>query len=738
MLPQSLIRYLMGVVARKFYRVDVTGLDYIPEQGGVLLLGNHTSFVDWAVLQIACPRQIRFVMDRVIFEKWYFKWFFSTMKMIPISRGASKKSLEDISAALNAGDVVCIFPEGRLSRNGQLGAFKSGFERAVADTTAKIIPFYIRGLWGSKTSYATDRYKEISKSNWRQVSVVFGDALANDATAKEVKQSVTKLSAEAWRSYALTHHNIVAGFYTRAKEMKGSTAIIDANGTKLSYSMTMGVVMHLRNAWRQTMKGQQNIGIILPASSAGIVANLSILSMAKTVVNINFTSGLENMQFACKSAAITTIVTSKLFVKKLVAKGFALDELFQDLNIIYMEDCFAGSAKAKIAKNAVILRVLPSFIGRYLLYKNIRPEQTAAIVFSSGSEGKPKGIMLSHSNLLANVQQMTTVFNIQEDDVVLGTLPIFHSFGLTATTFMPLMVGSPVICQPDPTDAGTVGKLVCKYKITVMYGTSTFFNLYVRQKKCKAELFASLRIVIAGAEKLSSTVETGFKMKFNKEILEGYGATELSPVACCNLPNVADRGDLQIQVAKKEGTVGLPVPGTAIKIVAPNTLESLPISEDGLILVSGPQVMLGYLNDPEKTASVIVKEDGARWYKTGDKGHLDAQGFLTIVDRYSRFAKVAGEMISLGSVEQRILKMLDIEDADVMAVAVSDERKGEAITLLYDFKMEDSVLKKTLIDAGLDNIMLPANYLYVESLPKLGTGKKDYTTAKKIALEKSS
>jgi acyl-[acyl-carrier-protein]-phospholipid O-acyltransferase/long-chain-fatty-acid--[acyl-carrier-protein] ligase len=265
---------------------------------------------------------------------------------------------------------------------------------------------------------------------------------------------------------------------------------------------------------------------------------------------------------------------------------------------------------------------------------------------------------------MSNIKQISDVLKTRDDDVVMGCLPPFHSFGLTVTTFLPLIEGIPVVCHPDPTDVVNIAKAISRNKVTVMCATATFLRLYTKNKKVQPLMLDSLRIVVAGAEKLSSDVREEFHDKFNKVIYEGYGATETTPVASVNIPDQLDMNDWHVQVGSKIGSVGLPLPGCSFRIVDPATLETLAPNQDGLILISGTQVMLGYLNDEEKTKSVIVELDGRRWYKTGDKGHLDEDGFLTIVDRYSRFAKLGGEMISLGAVESEIKKVITEADAN--------------------------------------------------------------------------
>jgi len=383
-----------------------------------------------------------------------------------------------------------------------------------------------------------------------------------------------------------------------------------------------------------------------------------------------------------------------------------------------------------------LVKFLPTWVLSLLYVKGAKLDDTAAILFSSGSEGTPKGIELSHKNMMGNIKQSITLINPNDEDVMLGTLPIFHSFGLTVTTLLPLIEGIPVVCHPDPTDGFGIGKMASKYEATMLFATATFFRLYTRNKKLHPLMFSHLRMVIAGAEKLPLEIREAFKAKFGLDIYEGYGATETTPVASINIPDVLMQDSWKPQIGHKVGTVGLPVPGSSFKIVDPESFEELATGEEGMILIGGTQIMKGYIGDEQKTASVIKELDGIRWYVTGDKGRLDEDGFLTIVDRYSRFAKVAGEMVSLGLVESEIVKVLG-ENDQIAISALPDAKKGEKLVLLLEGEMELDTLKAQIKAIEMNPLFVPSEYYKVEELPKLGTGKADFKGAKKLAGELS-
>ncbi len=731
-LPQALLRYLLYFVFSKMYRLKVNGLDNLPSTGGVLLLGNHISFIDWAILQIASPRPIRFVMARVYFDKWYLRWLLNKMGVIPISPGRSKTALETVHQGLKNGDVVALFPEGRLCRNGQLGYFHTGFERAAKDSNATIVPFYLLGLWGTSTTYATSRYKRLTKSRRREVSVSFGPGITDSATAVDVKQKVMQLSITAWKNYIASLGTISEVWLERIKQLPNSKTIVDSIGLSLSNLQLFSIILYMRRKMQAELKKQQHIGILLPAGTAGVIGNMTVLLMGKVVVNLNYTTSQKNLLAAISEANIQIIITAKAFIKKLSAKGYDLSELLEQVKPLYIEDFNSPTKKLIIFRNMLMLRLLPLKILKLLFIKKQNSLQVAAILFSSGSESKPKGIELTHRNIIGNAKQISNIFNIEDNDNMLSVLPLFHAFGLTATTIMPLLEGTPIICHSDPTDVVRIARLVHEHKITVMCSTSTLLGMYCRNKKVLPQMLHSLRLVIAGAEKLSEQVRHNFKQKFNLDIYEGYGATEVAPVASANLPDTLISKEWQVQITHKPGTVGLPVPGTAFKIVDPQTLVELPIGSEGMILIGGTQVMKGYLNNPEKTNHVLVPDGDITWYITGDKGYLDEDGFLTIVDRYSRFAKIGGEMISLSAVEQAIENIIDNNDVEIIALNVPDDKKGEKIIILHTGNIDTKKIREGLLTETGSNLMTPSDYIKVETLPKLGSGKKDYATAQNL------
>jgi acyl-[acyl-carrier-protein]-phospholipid O-acyltransferase/long-chain-fatty-acid--[acyl-carrier-protein] ligase len=735
-LPHSLTRIVTSMMVQGRYNISVVGFEHLPKSGGALLLGNHISWIDWAMIQIASPRPIRFVMLRSIYEQWYLKPIFKFFGVIPIGKGQTKDSFEQINAMLKAGEIVCLFPEGAISRTGSLGLFHSGFEHVVEGVEGKIIPFYLHGLWGSRLSRARSEKlrKNTSRGFRREVTVTFGPALPVTTKADELKQKIFELSYDAWEHQTQKFEPIPLAWMRSAKEHLGATCVIDTTGVELSNAKVMAATVGFSHAMRK-IDNERNVAILLPASSAAIIANMAVMLNAQTVVNLNFTTSVSAVQAGVKNAGIKTVYTSEKFIEKLTSKGIDANAMLEGLNVVYLENMRKTLSAPLMLTALVLTRLLPAYAFYRLFGKKTNINDAAAILFSSGSEGTPKGIMLSHRNFMANIKQISDVLKTKDDDVVMGCLPPFHSFGLTVTTFLPLIEGIPVVCHPDPTDVVNIAKAIASNKVTVMCATATFLRLYTKNKKVYPLMLDSLRIVVAGAEKLSVDVRDEFMQKFNKIIYEGYGATETTPVASVNVPDQIDTSDWRVQTGNKIGTVGQPLPGCSFRVVDPATMARLPAGEDGLILISGTQVMMGYLNDPEKTKSVIVELDGRRWYKTGDKGHVDADGFLSIVDRYSRFAKLGGEMISLGAVESEIKKVITEADVELVAVNIPDEKKGERVILLTTLNIEVDELRKRLLAINCNGMMIPSQVITLEAIPKLGSGKTDFGGAKIIALE---
>lgn len=734
-LPQAMLRTLLKLVFNR-YKIRVLGVQNIPNEGPVLLVGNHHSFIDWAMLQMASPRPLCIASNKDHFERWYLRSVLKRLGMIRIDSRNPKVAMDKIHESLLAGHAVVIFPTGEVSKSPHVEPFNIDYSSAVNGTNAKIVPFYIQGLWGSNFSYSGSNMYGASSD--RLVTVAFGETIPADTPPNEVRAIVRQISIEAWK-YAVKFVRPIAASWVRTckRYVKYGPAIYNTDGGHFSGYKLMGAVMAFRGLLNHKLrKGEKNIGIMLPPSPAGVIVNLVLWVMGKVNVNLNYTSSIDNVKYCCKKADVSTVITSRQFIEKLKGRGCDYSKVASDsVRLLYAEDLLKEIPKAKIAVLLLLCIIMPAWLIRVVFCKRTKIDDTAVIIFSSGSEGVPKGVLLSHRNLMGNIQQLACILNVSRGDVMLSELPLFHSFGLTVTTLLNLTEGCPIVAVADPTDVKTMARVCSEFHVTCMVATPTFLRAFTVSRYVHPLVFKYVRIIIAGAESLRPELATAFRLKFGKQIFEGYGCTETAPVASVNTENTLLNDYMTMQINNKPGTVGMALPGTQFLIVDPDTNEPLPTGEAGMILIGGCQVMQGYLKDCARTESVIVKINGIRYYRTGDKGYLDEDGFLTIVDRYSRFAKLGGEMVSLGAVEKKIQDTTVLKDCDYLVTTVPDSAKGEKIVLLYQGEKEPKQVLSELRASGFPPIMLPAIAFNVDKVPKLGTGKADFTAAKKLAKE---
>ena len=536
---------------------------------------------------------------------------------------------------------------------------------------------------------------------------------------------------QVWMDYVATLPSLGEHWVETCKEPGNPVILADTVGASLKAKTALTGTFLLARRIKQTCPGQ-NVGLLLPTTAGGLLAGMAVMVLGKTLVTLNYTAPLDTIRSAIEQACLKTVYTSRRFLDKLKTRGIDLEPLEDVVDLVMLEDLQAGISPFEKLLTLAQCKVMSAAWLRRKYCSTPATDTTAVILFSSGSEGEPKGVMLSHRNILANVKQVAKILDADADDVILANLPIFHSFGLTACQFLPLLERIKVVCHIDPTDVVTNARVIQEQKATMLFGTSSFFRLYTRNPKVTQEQLASLRLTIAGAERLQPEISVAFQKRFGQKIHEGYGCTELSPVACVNTP-FPNLESPHLKDNNKPGTVGKAIPGTRVRIADPESLQELPLGIAGMIMVAGPQVMQGYLNNSALTSKVVPEIDGYRWYVTGDKGSLDEDGFLTIHDRYARFAKISGEMIGLGNVEEVVRKAINDEDIEVMAVSIPDPKKGEMIVILSTQELHDQKLRPKLHSGGLNNLSLPAAYITVDAIPKLGSGKADYATAKEVA-----
>ena len=471
--------------------------------------------------------------------------------------------------------------------------------------------------------------------------------------------------------------------------------------------------------------------------SVADVVGRRLLEISKTSVNLNYSSPVDTILGCIEKADVRSVVTTHAFYEKLCGRNPAFGQIAGKCQIIYLDEEESKISNFSRIVDSLIIFAMPKGLLRRLWFTSAKLNDDAVILFSSGSEGTPKGVELTHKNVISNAQQGDHIIKLRRTDVMTALLPLFHSFGFTLTFMMPLLDGVPMVLCPDPTDIKTLARVCAQYKATIMMGTPTFLRAIVVSRWVHPMCLDTLRYVIAGAEKLRPELRETFKLKFGKDIYEGYGCTELTPLATLNAPNALLDDFLTLEKCTDLTSIGLGVPGSIAAIINPETNEFVSQGEEGMLVITGPQVMKGYLKDKEKTDNVILEIDGRRWYKTGDKCKLTTDGFVQILGRYSRFAKLGGEMISLTAVELRIAETGILGDHEFAITAVPDSVKGERIVLLVkgDEALDTEEISRSLRKSGIPPLMQPGSVFGVEAIPKLGSGKWDFNGMKKLATE---
>jgi acyl-[acyl-carrier-protein]-phospholipid O-acyltransferase/long-chain-fatty-acid--[acyl-carrier-protein] ligase len=701
-LPDFLIRFTLWMLTHTIYKIRIVGQENVPFRGPALLVCNHLSHVDGLIIGACLQHFIRFMVYRPYYEIWWLHWLFRMMNAIPVSGRNRKEIVESLERArdeLRQGHVVCIFAEGAISRTGNLLPLKRGFE--------KIVRFFWK--WPQRIPYP--------------VTVSFGRSMPTTTTAQEIRQTLMELGTEAVQHRRSKRDLLHLKFVKTAKRRWFSFCMADSTGRRLTYGRAL-VASLLMSRWFSARgpKGSM-VGILLPPSVGGALANIALLTAGKIPINLNFTIGREAMSSAIQQCGIQMIVTSRTFLAKA--------KLEKTAEMIFLEETMKEITPLQKVSTALTSFLLPSYLIEKLYNRSeINPNSLATVIFSSGSTGKPKGVMLSHHNLLSNLEAIAQIFWVTSKDRMMGVLPFFHSFGFAGTLWLPLLAGFGVVYHSNPIDAKTVGELVSRYKATFLISTPTFYSAYVR--KCTPREFASLRYAIVGAEKLREPIAHAFKEKFGLDLLEGYGCTEMSPVVSVNIPDIED--GREHHTGRKHGTVGHPVPGVCVKVVDPESGEAVSRGQEGLLLVKGPNQMLGYLGEPEMTAEAF--RDG--WYVTGDIASVDEDGFIRITDRLSRFSKIGGEMVPHVKVEEAIHQILG--DDSCVVTAVPDEQKGERLVVLHTHKeITPQELWDKLSETDLPKLWIPKreNIYCIDAIPLLGTGKVDLKAVRAIAVETS-
>jgi acyl-[acyl-carrier-protein]-phospholipid O-acyltransferase/long-chain-fatty-acid--[acyl-carrier-protein] ligase len=719
----NLTHLLVKAAVRICYKFSTDNMAGVPARGPAMLAINCVSFVDPLLVLAALPRPALVLFDRNDLDHTRLRPLLALCNVKPVDFNAPsdiKSAYETAARALSKGGLVAVFPEGGISRSGFLNPFNDSFAALAQKHDCPVVPMYIDFMRGSRNRVFGRASVKMGPGLRRRAAVVCGTACDWRTTPEALRSAVEKLSVRAYELRKRYRRSLAYMMVRCARRGWFRKAMLDTTGKQFTSGTMLVGSLALAKLLAGRFPDEPSIGILLPASAGAALLNAGVALAGKIPVNLNFTTAPENILFAIQSCSIKTVVTSKLFVKK-------VPNLTLPGNTVFLEDLAASVSSFDRLFALIKALFVPA---RVLVHeRSIRPDDCATIVFSSGSSSNPKGIMLSHHNIISNLEQMNTVFDFSHDDCMCAALPFFHSFGLTVTLWFPLVAGFRIAYHPSPLDGNVIVDLIKTQKATILPCTPTFLQTYMR--KAEPMDFASLRLIISGAEKLKPQFAQEFFDKFKVAPLEGYGATEMSPVAALNVPDIDLWG--RKEPGTRPGTIGRLLPGMSARIVDPDTGALLDRGKPGLMLLAGPNIMKGYLNAPEKTAEAVV--DG--WYSTGDIAALSADGFITLTDRLTRFSKIGGEMVPHGALEEILHAALGTYGEQVVAVtAVPDKRRGEKLVVLYTEPAgRPHDLQKILEKSGVPNLWKPSHdaYVKIDAIPVLGTGKTDLKSVRALA-----
>ena len=762
LIPQASARFMVWMMSRTMYRIRITGLDHVPENSGGLLVANHVSWLDGVLLLLASSRTIRMVVFSGNFGGPFLKFMAGVWGAILIDPKRPKeivRALATAREALAAGELVCIFPEGGITRTGHVMSFRPGVMKILKGADTPIIPVYLDELWGSVFSFDRGCFFWKRPLRWPYpISIHFGRPITPPVTLHELRQAVLNLGADAVADRQTRREVLPSRLIRACKKRPRKLKVADSTGATLTGGALLTRTLVLRRLLRRHVwsNDEKFVGLLLPNSLPGLVANLAVAVDRRVSVNLNPTLTPETMRDCVARAGIKHVLTSRKVLEKITG-GEPLD---LGAELVYLEDFRDDPVKApttwdKVSSAVAAFAVPVSLLCRSLGLHRVKGSDLLTLVYTSGSTGRPKGVMLTQDNIGANVEGIEQAVHLTPDDVLIGVLPFFHSFGYTLGVWGPGALDIGGVYHYSPLDPRAIGKLVEKYSGTILATTPTFLRMYTA--RVDADQFRTLDAVIVGAEKMPAEVADAFEQKFGVRPSEGYGTTELSPVVAVNIP--ASRRFNKHNVESKEGTVGRPLPGVTAKVTDLDTGQELPTGSPGMLWIRGMNVMAGYMHDEEKTADVI--HDG--WYRTGDVAVIDDDGFIRLTGRISRFSKIGGEMVphelieeklnavlaSAGNMEEKTLSPNGSEKDDdqpgetgprLVVTAVPDPKKGERLIVLHrPLPLPIDEIRKRLSASDLPNIFIPdpAAFLLVDEIPVLGTGKLDLAAVKRTAEERT-
>ena len=719
LLPQELMKGLVAAVLRLFYRVEVNGRGNIKAAGDkAVIVVNHVSFLDGALLAAFLPARPMFAIDTHMATRWWVKPFLALVEAFPLNP-TSPLATRALIREVEKGKHCVIFPEGRITVTGALMKVYEGPGMIADKSGAQILPVRIDGAQFTHFSRLKGKFRlrlfpkiTITVLPPRRFEIPAEARgrrrrqLAGDALYEVMSDMMFRIHHQEPRTL------FQALLEARALHGGSKPAVEDIERKPLSYDrLVTGALVLGRKMARQTRAGEI-VGLMLPSTAGAAVSFFALQAFGRVPAMLNFTAGSANLLSACRTAEISTVYTSRRFVEqaKLEDAAAALSEA---VKLVYLEDLRREIGSLAKLRGLLSRPFAGTVHARACGAKRLDPNAPGLVLFTSGSEGQPKGVVLSHDNLLANCRQLAARIDFNPTDSVFNALPVFHSFGLTGGMLLPLFSGVKTFMYPSPLHYRIVPVLAYDTNATILFGTDTFLAGYARM--AHPYDFYSLRYVFAGAERVRDETRRQWMEKFGLRILEGYGATECAPVIAVNSP-----------MHFRAGTVGRLLPGLDYR------LEAVPgVEEGGRLLVAGPNVMLGYLKF-DNPGALEPPSDG--WYDTGDIVTLDEDGYVRILGRAKRFAKVAGEMVSLGAVENLVSALWPEEMHAV--VALPDARKGEQLVLLTERQEVSREQISTHARAeGASELMVPRQIFSIEKLPLLGSGKVDHPGAKALAEE---
>lgn len=644
--------------------------------------------------------------------------------MFSAGDAAPEAAGRELQGFLDNGGVLIFVPGRATARNATPCHVPSSHLRTLCAFGLPILPVAIDCPREAKL--ATER-----ASSLPQAVIRFAEAIpAGHGSVARFQQSLLDASAATFSARALLKSSLATHLLEGLKRHGGRCRLLDgSDDSELTFDKILAAsIAFSRHIRQETDKSR--VAIVLPPGKAGLIANLAVVFAGKTPVNLNFTAGHEAILSSIRQADVDRFITADPFVRKVSAFPWPPNR-----DLIFIERVMPTLKKSVIAW-AVVSKLLPTrVLGLLLGIGRRRGNDEAALLFTSGSSGEPKGVVLTHRNLLANVCQFGARLNLDDDSAILGCLPLFHSFGCTVTLWFPIIEGINLVTYPSPLETKRLAELIALHQIDVLLATPTFLRGYM--KRIEPAQLASLKLVVTGAEKLPLSLADAFTAKFGIRPQEGYGLTETSPATNVNLPDPPPDRDAAVLPSSRNGSVGQVLPGMAIRLVDPASGNEVPLNHQGIICFKGANIFPGYLNNPAKTEEVFDGE----WFRTGDVGRLDDDGFLHIEGRISRFSKIAGEMVPHETVEAAINKVLGLDseaERRIAVVGIPDEQKGEAILLLSTIagpavEQECIDLRYKLLDEGLSSLWCPRLIIPVREIPVLASGKLDIKGCEALA-----